>query len=90
MQQLISQLNESCRDRRFAGKTNLEAIVEALVGRALEGDIEAITVIFNRVEGKPGPTLPVENFCDDGIVDITLKIGDLGTANSSQPPSRAD
>jgi hypothetical protein len=41
-QHLISQLNEFCRDKKFRAKTNLGAIVEALIERALDGDIDAI------------------------------------------------
>src|SRR5580658_8905197 len=39
-QQLISRLNEYCRNKKFAGKTNLEAIVEVLIARARDGDID--------------------------------------------------
>jgi hypothetical protein len=77
-QQLLSQLNEFCRSKKFAGKTNLEAIVEVLIARALEGDLEAIKEIFNRVEGRPPQTPPLDEQVDDDTV-FTLRI----------PPPRA-
>jgi hypothetical protein len=75
-QQLISQLNEFCRDKRYKGKTNLEAVVEALIARALDGDVDAIREIFNRVDGKPGPALPLDEHAADEPYVFTLKVGD--------------
>lgn len=81
-QQLISQLNEFCRDKRFAGRTNLEAIVEALIARAEEGDIDAIREIFNRVDGKPIQGRRTEEYDTADDVEYAIKIGDMSRKKS--------
>ena len=42
------------------GRTKLQAVIETLYARAQEGDLKAIDMIFDRVEGKPAQKLEVE------------------------------
>ncbi len=38
--------------RQLADSSDLEAIAKALIGKATEGDLEAVKIIFDRLEGK--------------------------------------
>ena len=42
------------------GKTKLQAVIESLYAKAESGDLKAIDMIFDRVEGKPAQKLEVE------------------------------
>ena len=42
------------------GKTKLQAVIETLYQRANEGELKAIDMIFDRLEGKPAQKLEVE------------------------------
>ena len=42
------------------GRTKLQAVIETLYEKAKDGDLKAIDMIFDRVEGKPAQKLEVE------------------------------
>lgn len=60
-QQMISELNEMTYDINDKGKpvngkktvTKIRRLVKKLIHAAMEGDTHAMTMIFDRVEGKP-------------------------------------
>ena len=71
-QQLIAALNETAANRDIS---KLRAVVNALIDRAQEGDIQAINTILDRVEGKVPQAIagedgtgPVRILVDTGIV----------------------
>jgi hypothetical protein len=39
--------------RQLSDKGDLEAIAKVLIGKAKKGDLEAVKIIFDRLEGKP-------------------------------------
>jgi hypothetical protein len=39
--------------RQLADSSDLEAIAKVLIGKAKKGDLEAVKIIFDRLEGKP-------------------------------------
>jgi len=42
------------------GKTKLQAVIDTLYDRANEGELKAIDMIFDRLEGKPAQKVEVE------------------------------
>ena len=42
------------------GRTKLQAVIETLYERAGEGELKAIDMIFDRLEGKPAQKLEIE------------------------------
>jgi Family of unknown function (DUF5681) len=68
-----------------AGVTHKEALVNALVETACEGDLRAIDMIFDRVEGRPkqrqevsgpeaGPLLLGAHISDEELIDMIRRI----------------
>jgi hypothetical protein len=66
-QQLIAALNENQGDA-----TKLRRVVNALIGRACEGDVQAIKEILDRVDGKvPQPLAGADG---EGPVSVLLQV----------------
>lgn len=80
-QHLISELNEKLRNGQT---TKARALVKKLIDMGLDGDLKAIEMIFDRVEGKLGGSglFGKNPFAGDGEgenpnepVELTLRIG---------------
>ena len=51
--------------KRLAESNDLEAIAKALIGKAKKGDLEAVKIIFDRLEGKPKQSLEMDVSVND-------------------------
>lgn len=77
-----------------ADKKALRAIARALIEKAQSGDLQAITVLADRLDGKPAQTLDAtirnitaKQMSDDELADIAAGSGD-GAAEAPVDPAQ--
>jgi hypothetical protein len=76
--QLIALLNQPAGDD---GKSRLQKILDALIGKAQEGDLAATKEIFDRCDGKA----QVMTAADDGDREVTFKWLDSPLPSDTSP-----
>jgi len=78
--QVTDALRIALAERLPDGRTVNRAIADALVNKAVAGDIQAIKEIADRVEGRPAVQVdPATNASRQRPINIVVTEADLGT-----------
>jgi hypothetical protein len=68
---LAAKIKEALQiEDEWEKKTNLEIIVARLIDEAKNGNLKAVELIFNRVEGTPIATVRTQEIDKDEVIDI--------------------
>ena len=68
---LLELLDEQC-PKGPAGRTNAEAIAQALVKKAIQGDVRAVQEISDRTEGRTGIALPRTELPRSALLELAI------------------
>lgn len=68
-------INEAIAD---TDKTKLRGVADALVEKAMNGDVQAIKEIADRLDGKPNQSVDVEHEVGGELADLLRAIGMRG------------
>ncbi len=84
---MAEQLRSLLRQKGPDGTPNRSAIAQALVDKALSGNLEAIQMIFERIDGKVPDALVTDA---QGELRIVVQYEDVGHSAASQAAPGAD